>query len=63
MVQLVINATTAMAGEAGWTLASPATAVVEFMAKWLNLYPRTVPAISQMNPAKMRRANTTKATD
>ena len=39
MVQLVINATTAMAGEAGWTLALPATAVIEFMAKWLNLYP------------------------
>ena len=36
-----INSTTAVAGKAGFTLASAATAVVEFMAKWLNLYPLT----------------------
>ena len=39
---LDINSTTALAGETGFNLASPATAVVEFMAKWFNLYPRTV---------------------
>ena len=39
---LAINSTTAVAGKAGFTLASAATAVVEFMAKWLTLYPRTV---------------------
>ena len=33
-----MNSTTAVAGKAGFTLASPATAVVEFMAKWLNMY-------------------------
>ena len=42
---LAINSTTAMAGKAGSTLASAATTVVEFMAKWLNLYPRTVSLI------------------
>ena len=39
---LAINSTTAVAGKDGFTLASAATAVVEFMAKWLNLYPHTV---------------------
>ena len=39
---LAINSTTAVAGKTGCTLASPATAVIEFMAKWLNLYPSTV---------------------
>ena len=39
---LAINSTTAVAGKAGFTLASAATATVEFVAKWLNLYPRTV---------------------
>ena len=39
---LAINSTTAVAGKAGFTLASAATAVVEFMAKWLTLYLRTV---------------------
>ena len=39
---LAINSTTAVAAEARVNLALPATAVVEFMAKWLNLYPRTV---------------------
>ena len=40
--RLAINSTTAMAAEARVTPALPATAVVEFMAKWLSLYPRTV---------------------
>ena len=39
---LAINSTTSVAGKAGVTLASAATAVVEFMAKWSNLYPRKV---------------------
>ena len=39
---LAINSTTAVAGNFGFTLASAATAVVEFMAKWLNMYPLTV---------------------
>ena len=41
-IQLAINSTTAVAAEARVNPALPATAVVEFMAKWLNLYPRTV---------------------
>ena len=32
------NLTTAVAGKDGFALASAATAVVEFKAKWLNLY-------------------------
>ena len=40
--RLAINSTTAVVGKAGFTLASAATAVVEFMAKWSNLYPHTV---------------------
>ena len=39
---LAINSTTAVAADARVNPALPATAVVEFMAKWLNLYPRTV---------------------
>ena len=39
---LAINSTTAVAGKDGFTLASAATAVVEFMAKWSNLCPPTV---------------------
>ena len=39
---LAINSTTAVAGQAGFTLASAATAVVEFMVKWSNLCPLTV---------------------
>ena len=39
---LAINSTTAVAAEARVNPALPATAVVEFMAKWLTLYPRTV---------------------
>ena len=39
---LATNSTTAVAAEARVNPALPATAVVEFMAKWLNLYPRTV---------------------
>ena len=39
---LAINSTTAVAGKAGFTLASAATAVVEFMAMWSNLCPPTV---------------------
>ena len=39
---LTINSTTAVAADARVNPALPATAVVEFMAKWLNLYPRTV---------------------
>ena len=42
---LAINSTTIVEGKAGFTLALAATAVVEFMAKWLNLYPRTVSLI------------------
>ena len=42
MDHLVINLITAVAGKARCTLPSPATAVVEFMAKWSNLYPRKV---------------------
>ena len=40
---LAINSTTAMAAEARVNPALPVTAVVKFMAKWLTLYPRTVP--------------------
>ena len=36
---VAINSTTAVAGKAGFTLAS---AVVEFIAKWSNLCPPTV---------------------
>ena len=39
---LALNSTTAVAVEARVTPALPATVVVEFMANWLNLYPRTV---------------------
>ena len=39
---LAINSTTAVAAEAGVTPVLPATAVVDFMAKWLYLYLRTV---------------------
>ena len=39
---LAINSTTRVAAEAGVTPVLPATAVVEFMAKWLYLYLRTV---------------------
>ena len=39
---LVINSTTAVAAKVRVNPALPATAVVEFMAKWLNLYPLTV---------------------
>ena len=39
---LAINSTTAVVGKAGFALASAATAVVEFMAKWSNLCPPTV---------------------
>ena len=39
---LAINSTTGMAAKARVNPALPATAAVEFMAKWLNLYPRTV---------------------
>ena len=45
---LAINSTTAMAGNVGCTLASLATAVVEFMAKRLNLYPRTVSTFTRL---------------
>ena len=39
---LAINSTTAVAGKAGFTLASAATAAVGFMAEWSNLCPPTV---------------------
>ena len=39
--QLAINSTTAVAAEVRVNSAFPATAVVEFMAKGLNLYSRT----------------------
>ena len=42
MVHLAINSATAVAGKAGFTLASAATAVVEFIAKWSNLCPLKV---------------------
>ena len=42
MDHLAINSTTAVADEVKVNPALPATAVVEFMAKWLNLYQRTV---------------------
>ena len=42
MDHLAINSTTAVAAEARVTPALPATEVVEFMAKWSNLYPHTV---------------------
>ena len=37
-----MNSTTVVAGKAGFTLASAAKGMVEFVAGWLNLYPRTV---------------------
>ena len=37
-----MNSTTAVAAEAMVNLALTATAVVEIMAKWLKMYPRTV---------------------
>ena len=40
--QVAINSTTAVAAEARVNPALFTTAVVEFMAKWLNLYLRTV---------------------
>ena len=40
--QLAINSTTAVAAEVRVNSALPATAVVEFMAKWFNLCPPTV---------------------
>ena len=43
---LAIILTTAVAGKAGFTLASAATAVDVFMTKWSNLYPPTVPELS-----------------
>ena len=42
---LALNSTTAVTCKAGCTLASAATAVLEFMAKWLNLYLLTVGAV------------------
>ena len=39
---LAINSTTAVAAEVRVNPSLPATAVVEFMAKWSNLCPRTV---------------------
>ena len=39
---LAINSTTAVAAKVGVNLDVPATAVVEFTAKWFNLYPLTV---------------------
>ena len=39
---LATNSTIAVAVEARVNLALPATAMVEFVAKWLNLQPRTV---------------------
>ena len=38
---LAINSTIAVEGKAGFTLASAAIAVVEFMAKWSNLFVAT----------------------
>ena len=42
MDHLDINSTTAVAGKAGFTLASTATSVVEFMTKWFDLHTLTV---------------------
>ena len=42
MIHLAINSTTAVVAESRVNPALPATAVVEIMAKWLNLYLRTV---------------------
>ena len=39
---VAVNSTMAVAAEVRVNPALPATAVVEFMAKWLNLVPRTV---------------------
>ena len=39
---LAINSFSAVTGNAGFTLASAATSVVEFMDKWSNLCPPTV---------------------
>ena len=39
---LAINSISAVAGNAGFTLDSAATSVVEFMAMWSNLCPTTV---------------------
>jgi len=39
---LAINSTTAVAAEVRVNPALPATAVVELVTKWLNLYPHTV---------------------
>ena len=42
MDHLAINLTTDVAAEARVNPVVPATAVVEFMAQWMNLYLRTV---------------------
>ena len=39
--RLAINSTTALAAEARVNTAFPATPMVEFVAKWSNLCPRT----------------------
>ena len=52
---LAINSTTAVAGEAGFTLASAARAVVEFMAKWLNMYPPTVHPFNRDRKFRLKR--------
>ena len=52
MEQLAINSTTAVAAEARVNPARPTTAVVEFMAKWLNLYLRTVRKIKNMKESE-----------
>ena len=52
---LTISLTTAVAGKAGFTLASAARAVVEFMAKWLNMYPPTVHPFNRDRKFRLKR--------
>ena len=59
---LALNSTNAVTAEAGFTLASPATEVVEFQANLSNLCPRTIRttknfSLLQFAPASCRAFN------
>ena len=45
---MAINSTTDVVAESRVNPALPATAEIEFIAKWLNLYPRAVKKISSV---------------
>ena len=47
-ILLCADTTTAMASKVGFTLASAATVVVEFMAKWSNFFLLTVFSFSKV---------------